>query len=50
MGVGTNRINRYTIEIATQGVANYLQQGVAAPRKVFISYDNSARSNSELLY
>lgn len=41
MGVGTNRINRYTIALATQGLANYIlktkQQG---PLKVAISYDS----------
>src|SRR5690625_5405258 len=26
MGVGTNRINKYTLGAATQGVANYLNQ------------------------
>ena len=25
MGVGTNRINKYTIGMATQGYANYLK-------------------------
>jgi phosphomannomutase len=42
MGVGTNRINRYTIAAATQGLANYLKkQG-----SVFIGYD--VRHNSRL--
>ena len=26
MGVGTNRMNKYTVGMATQGVANYLKQ------------------------
>lgn len=39
MGVGTNRLNNYTIQAATQGLANYiLGQKVEAP-KVFISHD-----------
>jgi phosphomannomutase len=39
MGVGTNRLNKYTIQTATQGLAHYiLKQKVEAP-KVFISHD-----------
>ncbi|MBF5059762.1 phospho-sugar mutase [Candidatus Neptunochlamydia vexilliferae] len=46
MGAGTNRLNKYTIRNATQGLANYiLSQKVAHP-KVFISYDS--RINSRL--
>lgn len=46
MGPGTNRLNKYTIQGATQGLANYiLSQKVEAP-KVFISYDS--RHNSRL--
>ncbi|MBQ9530420.1 MAG: hypothetical protein IJR73_08715, partial [Bacteroidales bacterium] len=26
MGVGTNRMNKYTVGMATQGLANYLKQ------------------------
>lgn len=47
MGPGTNRLNKYTIQGATQGLANYiLSQKVETP-KVFISYDS--RNNSRLL-
>ncbi len=45
MGVGTNRINKYTIGMATQGYANYLRQSF--PRqtvKVAIAHDS--RNNS----
>lgn len=35
MGVGTNRMNRYTIGVATQGLANYLKR----KGRVFIGYD-----------
>lgn len=39
MGVGTNRMNKYTVGMATQGVANYLIKCFPAPLKVAISYD-----------
>jgi phosphoglucomutase len=29
MGIGTNRINKYTIGMATQGYANYLKKSFA---------------------
>jgi phosphoglucomutase len=45
MGAGTNRINKYTIGMATQGFANYLQQNVAGEIKVAIAYDS--RNNSQ---
>lgn len=46
MGPGTNRLNKYTVQGATQGLANYiLSQKVATP-KVFISYDS--RNHSRL--
>lgn len=41
MGVGTNRVNKYTIGAATQGLSNYLkQQYPEGDIKVVISYDN----------
>ena len=48
MGVGTNRLNEYTIEFATQGLANYIatQPKKRTHHRVFISYDN--RKNSFL--
>ncbi len=48
MGVGTNRINRYTIGMATQGLANYLLKSFEEREvlSVAISYDN--RNNSSL--
>ncbi|MGY6562015.1 MAG: phospho-sugar mutase [Luteibaculaceae bacterium] len=46
MGVGTNRMNKYTLGAATQGLANYiLKQDVKNP-SVVISYD--CRHNSAL--
>ncbi|MDR0687199.1 MAG: phospho-sugar mutase [Prevotellaceae bacterium] len=46
MGVGTNRMNKYTVGMATQGLANYLKQNFAdLPQvKVAIAYD--CRNNS----
>ncbi len=46
MGVGTNRINKYTIGMATQGLANYIKKNVEGTgHKVCISYDS--RNNSD---
>jgi phosphoglucomutase len=48
MGVGTNRMNKYTVGMATQGLANYLLKmfpGVH-PIQAAISYDS--RNNSKL--
>ncbi|MBF8263179.1 MAG: pgcA [Parachlamydiales bacterium] len=40
MGVGTNRINIYTVRFATQGLANYLaKRPQELPLRVFIGYD-----------
>ncbi len=46
MGVGSNRMNKYTVGAATQGYTNYLKQcfSDADPIKVAIAYDS--RNNS----
>ena len=47
MGVGTNRLNRYTIHTITQGLANYLKKEKKEKKEkssVIIGYDN--RNNS----
>ena len=45
MGVGTNRINKYTIGMATQGFANYLKKTYGNEEvKVAIAHDS--RNNS----
>jgi len=44
MGIGTNRINKYTIGMATQGFANYLKQQIDGEIKVAIAHDS--RNNS----
>lgn len=47
MGVGTNRINKYTLGAATQGLANYLKRQFPDKEKsVAIAYD--VRNNSDL--
>lgn len=46
MGVGSNRMNLYTVRTTTQGLSNYLlQQFPNQPLSVFISYDS--RHNSK---
>ena len=45
MGVGTNRMNKYTVGVATQGFANYLKKTYgSAEIKVAIAHDS--RNNS----
>ena len=47
MGVGTNRMNKYTVGMATQGLANYILKHVEGDDiRVCISYDS--RNNSKL--
>ena len=47
MGVGTNRMNIYTVGMATQGLSNYLNEVFAGEEiSVAISYDN--RNNNML--
>ena len=45
MGVGTNRMNKYTVGMATQGLANYMKKNVEGELSVCISYDS--RNNSK---
>ncbi|TMI66365.1 MAG: phospho-sugar mutase [Bacteroidetes bacterium] len=44
MGVGTNRMNKYTVGMATQGYANYLKQCFGNDVSVAIAHDS--RNNS----
>src|ERR1700761_5507301 len=47
MGPGSNRINKYTIGSATQGLANYLKKTYPGEKiKVAIAHDS--RNNAEL--
>jgi len=44
MGAGTNRMNKYTVGMATQGYANYLKKSFPGEVKVAIAHDS--RNNS----
>lgn len=44
MGIGTCRMNVYTVRMATQGLANYIKKVPERDHKVFIGYDT--RHNS----
>ncbi|OUT98941.1 MAG: phosphoglucomutase [Flammeovirgaceae bacterium TMED32] len=47
MGIGSNRINEYTVAMATQGFANYLKEAFPNQQlKVAIAHDS--RNNTEL--
>jgi phosphoglucomutase len=47
MGIGTNRVNKYTLGQATQGLSNYLRNQVSShPIKVAIAHD--CRNNSDV--
>jgi phosphoglucomutase len=47
MGVGSNKMNKYTIGAATQGLANYLKKNFPSQQiKVAIAYDS--RNNSDV--
>jgi phosphoglucomutase len=51
MGVGTNRMNRYTVGMATQGFANYLKKNFSAGElSVAIAHDcrNNSRQFAEI--
>jgi len=39
MGIGTNRMNKYTVGMATQGFANYLRQSFGSNISVAIAHD-----------
>ncbi len=46
MGIGTNRVNKYTLGMATQGLSNYLKKVYSDEQiKVVIAHDN--RNNAE---
>src|SRR5215471_116189 len=44
MGIGTNRMNKYTVGMATQGFADYLKKKLEGEIKVAIAHDS--RNNS----
>ena len=47
MGVGTNRMNIYTVGAATQGLANYLKKNFAG-EKVRVAVAHDSRNNSRM--
>ncbi len=46
MGVGTNRINKYTIGLATQGLANYLHKFFRKVKEIKVVIAHDTRNNS----
>lgn len=50
MGIGTNRINKYTVGMATQGFANYLKKSFTEEISVAIGHDcrNNSRDFAEI--
>lgn len=46
MGAGTNRMNIYTVSMATQGLANYINSAVSGEKSVAIAHDS--RNNSHV--
>ena len=48
MGVGTNRMNRYTVGIATQGLANYLKKSYPHEKELRMAIAYDSRNNSKL--
>ncbi len=50
MGIGTSRMNKYTVGMATQGYANYLKQCFGNDVKVAIAHDsrNNSRAFAEI--
>jgi phosphoglucomutase len=50
MGIGTNRINKYTVGMATQGYANYLKKCFTDEISVAIAHDsrNNSREFAEI--
>ncbi len=46
MGAGTNRMNRYTLGMATQGLSNYLKKHAANPASIKVAIAHDCRNNS----
>lgn len=47
MGVGTNRINKYTLGMATQGLSNYLKKEFADLDQIKVAIAHDCRINSK---
>ncbi len=48
MGVGTNRMNKYVVGMATQGLANYLKKAFAGKKEISVVVGHDCRNNSRL--
>ncbi len=48
MGVGTNRMNIYTVGMATQGLANYLKKNFGSLKQIKVAIAYDCRNNSRL--
>ena len=46
MGVGTNRMNRYTVAMATQGLANYVKNTLSGAQQPKAAISHDSRNNS----
>lgn len=48
MGVGTNRMNIYTVAMATQGLSNYLKKEFSSVPQIKVAVAHDSRNNSRL--
>jgi phosphoglucomutase len=48
MGVGTNRMNIYTVGMATQGLSNYLKKNFKSLSQIKVAIAHDSRNNSRL--
>jgi len=48
MGVGTNRMNIYTVSMATQGLSNYLKREFSKIAQIKVAIAHDSRNNSRL--
>ena len=48
MGVGTNRMNIYTVAMATQGLSNYLKKEFSHIPQIKVAIAHDSRNNSRL--
>jgi len=48
MGVGTNRMNIYTVGMATQGLSNYLKMNFNSLSRIKVAIAHDSRNNSRL--
>ena len=48
MGVGTNRMNKYVVAMATQGLANYMKMNFKELKQISVAISYDCRNNSQL--